>query len=140
MKHLITARDLHINVNTEKGLFLWFLASFLFGKRIQEQVAQRTYEAFVKHHLTDPQRIHRKSWQQLVDILGEGHYRRYDESTARYLLDWSQQLIDEYGGRIKTVAKQSESRKDFCKRLECFKGVGPKTVEIFMREAGPALF
>jgi hypothetical protein len=38
------------------------------------------------------------SWQDRVDALGEGHYVRYDESTAIYLADTSQLLLDRYDG------------------------------------------
>ncbi len=34
----------------------------------------------------------------------------------------------------------SADRADFERRLQTLKGVGPKTCEIFMREAGPLLF
>jgi len=68
-------------------------------------------------------------------MLGEGHYVRYDESTAERLLKLCTKLNDEYGGKLGGIHEQSESRKDLEKRLAEFEGVGPKTVEIFMREA-----
>jgi endonuclease III len=134
------ATKLGIDIQTEQGLFRWLLASFFFGKRIQQQVAERTYKVFMQHGLTSPRAICACSWQELVDILGEGHYVRYDESTARYLLDWCQKLADEYDGKLRAMQRAAGSLEDFERRLLELKGVGPKTVEIFMREARPVLF
>lgn len=137
----ITASDLGFHVTGEESkLFKWFLASYLFGKRIQQAVARRTWEVFMRHHIDTPKKIASQSWQNLVDLLGEGHYRRYDESTARNLLSMSGKLLDEYNGRITNVFRASSDEGDFERRLDELKGVGPKTIEIFMREAGPVLY
>ena len=69
-------------------------------------------------------------------MLGEGHYTRYDESTAERLLKLCAKLNSEYGGKLGNLREQSKDRRDLEKRLAEFEGVGPKTVEIFMREAG----
>ena len=69
-------------------------------------------------------------------MLGEGHYTRYDESTAERLLKLCAKLNGEYGGKLGNLREQSKDRRDLEKRLAEFEGVGPKTVEIFMREAG----
>jgi len=68
-------------------------------------------------------------------MLGEGHYVRYDESTAERLLKLSDKLNNEYGGKLGNIREQSKDRKELEKRLGEFEGIGPKTVEIFMREA-----
>jgi endonuclease III len=139
----ISAKELGIDPGTgdEGELFKWFLASFLFGKRIQQDIAAQAYRAIVEQHGRDtPHKLVHCSWQQIVDMLGEGHYVRYDESTADRLLKLCRKLNDEYGGKIGNVQRQSESRKDFERRLGEFEGVGPKTVEIFMREAARAWY
>jgi hypothetical protein len=38
----------------ERDLFLWFLASQLFGQPISEAIARRIFGAFVDHSLTTP--------------------------------------------------------------------------------------
>jgi|TARA_Y100001949_G_scaffold174175_1_gene181126 endonuclease III len=68
-------------------------------------------------------------------MLGEGRYVRYDESTAERLLKLCNKLNSEYGGKLGNMREQSKDRKDLEKRLGEFEGIGPKTVEIFMREA-----
>ncbi len=136
----ITADDLGLTLEKkERSLFKWFLASYLFGKRIQQNVARQTWEVFLKHGIDTPQIIANQSYQQLVDLLGEGSYRRYDESTARNMLDMARTLLREYHGNLLNMYNESSDDKDFMTKLQKLKGVGPKTAEIFMREAQPVL-
>ncbi|MEP7098811.1 MAG: hypothetical protein ABI748_14215 [Dokdonella sp.] len=65
---------------------------------------------------------------------------RYDESTAERLKLLCTKLIEEYHGRVPGICEASESRAEFERRLLHFKGIGPVTVRIFMREAAPVLF
>lgn len=140
MAQNITAEDLGLTIEKkETPLFKWFLASYLFGKRIQQNVARQTWEVFMKHGVDSPKKIASHSWQQLVDLLGEGHYRRYDESTARNMLDMAHELVRDYHGNLMNMYNDCKDEKEFVKRLQKLKGVGPKTTEIFMREAQPVL-
>ena len=93
----------------------------------------------MSHGIDSPQKIINHSWQQLVDLLGKGNYTRYDESTAHNLLDMSHTLIRENHGSLLNMYDCSTDEKDFVQKLQKLKGVGPKTSEIFMREAQPAL-
>jgi len=133
----ISAKDLGIEIEKGEGdLFKWFIASFLFGKRIQQDIAAEAYRVIVDKHKRDTSRkLCNCSRQQLVSMLGEGRYVRYDESTAERLLKLCEKLNSEYGGKLGNIHEQSENRKALEKRLAEFEGVGPKTVEIFMREA-----
>lgn len=120
----------------ERERFKWLLASFLFGKRISREIAARTYKVLVdEHHLDTPHKLGTQSWQQLVNLLGEGHYKRYDESTATRLLALCEALEKDYGGKLGRLHEQSASRGELRRRLMRFKGVGPKTAEIYTREA-----
>lgn len=133
----ITAAQMGVNAQSgdDTELFKWFLASFLFGKRISQKIAADSYRVIVEQHGRDtPQKIANCSWQELVDMLGEGHYRRYDESTASRLLDLAHKLIDEYGGSMRRVHEGAGSKAELQRRLCAFKGVGPKTAEIYLRE------
>ncbi|WP_254063392.1 hypothetical protein [Rhodanobacter sp. L36] len=49
-------------------------------------------------------------------------------------------MIAEYHGRVLYIADAAESRAEFERRLLAFKGFGPVTLRIFMREAQPVLF
>jgi len=54
------------------------------------------------------------------------------------LLDVCRMLKEKYG-TITTLIRQSGSRKELEKRLLEFKGVGPKTAEIFIRDLNRVL-
>lgn len=143
MSKNINAADLNIDVQSgaEDALFKWFLASFLMGKRIQADIACNAYRVLVeKHHRDTPRKLANCTHRELVAMLGEAHYVRYDESTAHRLSSLSHRLVNEFGGKLSNVHEASENRPDFEKRLQSFDGVGPKTVEIFMREAGSVLY
>src|SRR3990172_1843108 len=129
----IYSTDLWIDLKSgrEEDLFKWFLACLLFGKPIQHEVARRTYLEFEKAGLVTPEKILEAGWDELVRVLDEGHYVRYDFSTATKLLDVCRMLKKKYG-TLTALINQSRSRKDLEERLLEFKGVGPKTVEIFI--------
>ena len=134
----IYAKDLGIDLASkqETEYFKWFLASLLFGKPIQQEVAKRTYFEFVKEGLVTPEAIRQAGWDKLVEVLDRGHYVRYDFSTATKLLDVSKALQETYG-TITELLKQAHSIEDLSSRLQAFKGIGPKTADIFLRDIKP---
>ncbi|RRN78236.1 DNA methylase [Pseudoxanthomonas sp. SGD-10] len=143
MHRELLPRDLgfEVRLGDEASLFAWFLAAFLFGNRISHAAAARTWQVIVREHGCDtPARLCACSHAQLVRMLGEGGYRRYDESTASRLAQLCRTLLDDYGGGILGVHAAAGDRAEFERRLLEFRGVGPVTLRIFMREAGPALF
>ncbi len=122
----------------ERDLFLWFLASLLFGQRISEEIARNTYRAFVRHGLTSPQKILAAGWAFLVNpIMREGGYVRYDESKSRKILSSCRLLLDRYDGRLSRLHAAADDSRDLERRLMEFYGVGPVTVNIFLRELRP---
>jgi len=136
----IYAKDLNIDLASgqEKEYFKWFLACLLFGKPIQQEVAKETYFEFVKEGFVTPEAILKAGWDKLVEVLDRGHYVRYDFSTATKLLDVSKALKDQYG-TVSELVKQSATRDELSSRLQTFKGIGPKTAEIFLRDMAPVL-
>ena len=143
MSKTISAGDLGIELkqSDETALFKWFIASFLMGKRIQADIAAEAYRVIVEIHSRDTARkLAGCSHRELVVMLGEAHYVRYDETTAERLRHQGKKLVDEYAGKIGNIQSASEDRKAFEKRLGEFEGVGPKTIEIFMRDAAAVLY
>ncbi|KLJ08543.1 hypothetical protein EMPG_16018 [Blastomyces silverae] len=134
--------DLDINqpIETDKNTeyFKWFLACLLFGKPVQQEVAKRAYLELIHDNISSPDAILDAGWDKLVEILDRGHYVRYDFSTATKLLDVCNGIKDEYGS-FGALVEGAESREELERRLQAFKGVGPKTVEIFMRDMEPVL-
>lgn len=135
MKKNIYAKELQIDLTSqqEAELFKWFLACLLFGKPIQQEVAKRTYFEFLKEGLTTPEKILAAGWDKLVAVLDKGHYVRYDYSTATKLLEVSKILKENYGS-VTNLVKQSKNKQELETRLQDFKGIGPVTSRIFLRD------
>jgi len=131
----IYSSELGINLKSgkEKEIFKWFLACLLFGKPIQQEVAKKTYFEFKKAGLLTPDKIIKAGWDKLVAVLDKGHYVRYDFSTATKLLDICKQLKERYGS-LRELLRQAKNKNDLRKRLLEFKGIGPVTVRIFLRD------
>ena len=125
--------DLGIDLTEPAGRFNWFLASILFGARISEKIAANTYKAFERYGIDSMEQIIAAGWDELVKILDEGGYVRYDFSTATKLLDISKTLKDKYGS-LENLYSQSSDTKDLVRRLQEFKGIGAVTAQIFLRE------
>ncbi len=66
---------------TPQPLYQLLLLADLLSARIRASVAVATARALADAGLRDPRRMADASWQQRVDALGEGGYRRYDERT-----------------------------------------------------------
>jgi endonuclease III len=123
---------------SDREIFKWFLASVLFGARISEKMAERTYRAFERYDRLTPERILEAGWDFLVNpIMREGGYVRYDEKTSREILRNCEQLISQYGGSFGLLHQAAENGRDLEDRLLDFYGVGPVTVNIFLRELRP---
>jgi endonuclease III len=131
----IYSQDLQIRLKSKKEseYFKWFLACLLFGKPIQQEVAERTYFEFVKNRLVTPEKIIAAGWDRLVKVLDAGHYVRYDFSTADKLLEICAELLKKHGS-VKKLLKSSKNKNDLKRKLMEFKGIGPVTAGIFLRD------
>ena len=135
-KARIGPRDLGIDLKGGSGkeVFKWLIACQLFGERISQEVAAKTFTELHKAGYTAPKKLARADWQAVVDALGRGGYRRYDESTARELISIGKYLVKDYDGSMKKWHQQAEGATEITKKVQDFKGVGPKAAEIFVRE------
>jgi endonuclease III len=124
---------LGLDLSKPHDRFKWFLASLLFAKRISADAAKKTYHQFEERGLITSEKILAAGWNRLVKVLDSGGYTRYDFSTATNLLNIMKELKERYGD-LEELHKQSISPKDLEKRLQEFKGVGPVTSNIFLRE------
>ena len=130
------SQELGLDLNTAEDRFKWFLASLVFAKRISSEVAKRTYRELEKEGIVTAQSIMEAGWDKLVEVLDRGGYVRYDFSTATKLLEITASLREKYGS-LEALYSQSKDAEDLEKRLLEFKGVGPTTVNIFLRELKP---
>jgi endonuclease III len=72
----------------------------------------------------------------LMDLLDRAHYVRYDFSTATKLLDVCRALMMRYGSLERLIA-QYATPPELGRALQEFKGIGPVTARIFLREVRP---
>lgn len=133
LKLITYSQELGLDLKIEEDRFKWFLASLLFAKRISSEVAKRTYREFEKEGIVTPESITGAGWDKLVEVLDSGGYVRYDFSTASNLLEIAASLREKYGS-LEVLYIQSQDSRELEKRLLEFKGVGPTTVNIFLRE------
>jgi endonuclease III len=122
----------------DREYFKWFLASLLFGGRISETIAKNTYRAFARHRLVTPKAILAAGWDYLVNpIMREGGYVRYDGRKSTQVLRDCATLVEEYDGSLKKLHDDSADSSDLEAKLLAFHGVGPVTVNVFLRELRP---
>lgn len=115
--------------------FKWFLAAMLYGARISESLATRTWREFAARDVLTPGRILETGWDGLVGILDAGGYVRYDYKTATKLLDVCTALTRDYGGSLDALHAASVDARDLEHRIKALgKGIGDTTVAIFLRE------
>jgi hypothetical protein len=123
-----------LGIDVRKEPFKWFLASILFGARISTSIAKKTYKAYKAEGLTSSEKIAASDEVILIEIHGRGGYARYDGITAEYVIGVAKKLLEDYDGEIEKLDKISENPGDLERRLQEFRGVGPVTAKIFLRE------
>ena len=85
--------------------------------------------------LRTPRAMRDAGWQDRVDALGRGHYRRYDERTATDLGDQASLLCQRWRGdlrRLRDEAGRDGGRIESL--LTGLPGIGPAGASIFRRE------
>jgi hypothetical protein len=130
------ATALGIDLASDSGeRFKWLLAAILYGTRITEQLATRTWREFAARGILAPQRMLDTGWDGLVAILDAGGYVRYDFKTATKLLAICTSLLRDYAGGLDNLHAASADPRDLEARLKTLaKGIGDTTVGIFLRE------
>lgn len=123
---------------TDKAVFAWFLASQLYGGRIAESIAERTYGVFAAEGLLSPAVIIGAGREHLINpVMRRGGYVRYDNRKVDQILRACHTIGDEYGGRISSLHEAAADAADLEARLKAIYGIGPVTANIFLRELRP---
>jgi endonuclease III len=122
--------------DTPQPLYRLLVLACLLSARIRASVAVAAARELSEAGMRDPAGMAGATWQQRVDALGRGGYRRYDERTATQLGDGAALAAEEYGGDLRRLRKRAHGdvariRQD----LQKFPGVGPTGADIFLREA-----
>ncbi|MEU0894365.1 endonuclease [Streptomyces massasporeus] len=122
--------------DTPQPLYRLLVLSHLLSARIRGSIALATARALHEAGLRDPRRMAQASWQERVDALGRGGYRRYDERTATQLGEAAELLNDRWGGDLRRLRREADGEvPELCRLLQEFPGMGPAGAGIFLREA-----
>ena len=115
---------------------LWQLLvlSLLLSARINAGIAVAAARELNRAGYRSPKSMREATWQDRVDALGRGHYRRYDERTATMLGDCADLAIERYGGDLRKLRSAASRPEDISSLLQEFKGIGPTGAAIFCRE------
>ncbi len=126
--------DIDLKSCSKAEICKWFLASILFGARINEKIAVRTYHEFEKRGILTAEKISGTEWHNLVAILDAGGYARYDFKTADKLLEVFTNLKNRYDGDLNRLHKEAQDCRDLEDKLKLGKGIGNVTIAIFLRD------
>ncbi|TXL88568.1 endonuclease [Streptomyces sp. IB2014 016-6] len=131
------AREAGIRLrDTPQPLYQLLLLALLLSAPIRAGVAVSTARALDEAGLRNPRRMTEATWQQRVDALGRGGYRRYDESTATRLGDGAELLIRRWHGDPRRMRAEADGDIAVLRRLlQDLPGIGPVGADIFLREA-----
>ena len=116
-------------------LYQLLVLSTLLSARISGEIAVAACRELLAAGYKTPTAMTEASWQDRVDALARGHYRRYDESSATMLGDAAAQVTDKWHGDLRRLRDEaggdSEQIGDL---LTGFPGIGPTGASIFLRE------
>lgn len=115
-------------------LYRLLVLALLLSARIDAAIAVAAARELSTAGFRTPERMAAATWQQRVDALGRGHYRRYDERTATMLGDGATLLLDRYQGDLRALRDEADGTADLLDRLQQFPGIGPAGASIFARE------
>ena len=114
-------------------LYRLLVLSTLLSARIRADLAIAAARELSRAGYRTPQAMHEATWQQRVDALGRGGYRRYDERTATQLGEGADLLLERYHGDLRRLREPRDPGLTLT-RLQDFPGIGPTGATIFARE------
>jgi endonuclease III len=116
-------------------LYQLLVLATLLSARIAGSVAVAAARELFAAGYRTPRAMVEASWQDRVDALGRGHYRRYDERTSTMLGDGAQLCLDRWRGDLRRLHDESTGDVDGLRdQLTEFPGIGPTGADIFLRE------
>jgi endonuclease III len=120
-------------------LYQLHVLSTLLSARISADVAVAAARELFAAGYRTPAAMSEASWQDRVDALGRGHYRRYDERTARMLGDAADMIASDWHGDLRRLRDEAEGDAGrIGGMLTSFPGIGPAGADIFLREVQAA--
>jgi endonuclease III len=116
-------------------LYRLLVLATLLSARISADIALAAARELFRTGYRTPRAMQEASWQDRVDALGRGHYKRYDERTATMLGDGAAMARTEWRGDLRRLraAAGGDARRAVGLLTE-FPGIGPAGADIFLRE------
>ncbi|HEY1705030.1 MAG TPA: endonuclease [Trebonia sp.] len=116
-------------------LYQLHVLATLLSARISATIAVAAARELFAAGMRTPAKMSGASWQERVDALGRGHYKRYDERTATMLGDAAERLGGNWGGDLRKLRDEADGDPDaIARQLTTFPGIGPSGASIFLRE------
>ena len=116
-------------------LYQLLVLATLLSARISGDIAVRAARELFRAGYRSPEAMREAAWQDRVDALGRGHYRRYDERTATMLGDGAGLLIRRWDGDLRKLRREAGGDSGAAASLLTeFPGIGPSGAAIFLRE------
>jgi hypothetical protein len=122
--------------NTPSPLYQLLVLTMLSATRISADVAVTAARELFAAGWRTPAAMRDATWQQRVDALGRGGYRRYDESTATALEEGATLLLDRHAGDLRRIrpADPEDAVDRLVESVSSFPRIGPVGARIFVRE------
>jgi endonuclease III len=116
-------------------LYQLLVLATLLSARISSDIAVAAARELFAAGFRTPKAMSEASWQDRLDALGRGHYRRYDERTATMLGDSAALLSARWRGDLRRLRDEvgGDGRRISALLTE-FPGIGPTGASIFLRE------
>lgn len=116
-------------------LYQLLVLSVLLSARISADIGVAAAYELSRAGYRTPQAMRAATWQDRVDALGRGHYRRYDERTSTMLGDGAQLVLDRWRGDLRRLRAEANGRTGRVHALlQEVPGIGPTGASIFCRE------
>jgi len=112
----------------------WALAATLLGDPGPQSVAIHTHGVLARAGVRTLADVRARDREELVCLLDEGGYVRYDASTVSRLLSVAEAVADRYAGRLATLGEAIMGPSELERTLGALPGWDPATVGTFLRE------
>ena len=116
-------------------LYELLVLATLLSARISADIAVAAARELFAAGYRTPRAMQEASWQDRVDALGRGHYKRYDERTATMLGDGAALAGERWHGDLRRLRDEAGGEPGaIAGLLQEFPGIGPAGAAIFLRE------
>lgn len=120
--------------DTPAPLYQLLVLSTLLSARITSDIAVSAAKELFKAGFRTPRAMRDATWQQRVDALGRGHYRRYDERTSTMLGNGAELILQRWKGDLRRLHEEGSDAEGVGELLQEVPGIGPTGASIFCRE------